>query len=75
MLSSVTVTTLDLSQCPNLTLLFVGGTNLTQVDFSNNLLLQRVNIDNTDIDSVDLSNQAGLTRLYAANIPELVYLN
>ncbi|MGK0377724.1 MAG: hypothetical protein ACJA1Z_001535 [Patiriisocius sp.] len=52
-----------ISNYPNLTYLEISNTNITEIDVSNNLLLESLSISSTDISELDIINNINLTGL------------
>ncbi|WGF92189.1 T9SS type A sorting domain-containing protein [Aequorivita marisscotiae] len=64
--SSNPISTVDLSNNPDLELLVIGRTNLSSLDISQNTALFTLYIDNTNITEIDTSNHPNLEFLNAA---------
>lgn len=61
------LTSVNVTNCPSLTLLSVVNNNVTSIDVSNNLLLTNLNVGGNDLTTIDLSNNTNLQALSVAH--------
>ena len=67
---------LDLSDCPALSHLEIGGSNISSLDLSNNTALtELICYGNNQLTTLDLSNNTALTRLYCCYNDQLTTLD